>query len=217
MDFEFFDPTLDLRITHANLPHWYQPGVTYFVTYRTDDSFPDEVAATWYSRRDDWLIRHGIDPSHGRLSQRLGALSDAQQKEYHREFSRKFLEHLDRGHGACLLRRPELAAVVADNLRHFDGQRYALADFVVMPNHVHVLACLLGSTGIEDQCYSWKKYTATKINRALGRHGRFWHEESFDHLVRGPEQFERFRRYIAANPVKAGLKTSEYLHWSAGP
>jgi REP element-mobilizing transposase RayT len=112
-----------------------------------------------------------------------------------------------------VLKRSELAAIVAENLHHFDGDRYLLADFVVMPNHVHLLLCLLGATDIEDQCYSWKRYTATQINRALGRRGRLWHEESFDHLVRTPEHFEYFRRYIANNPNKAGLRQHEYLHW----
>ena len=73
-------------------------------------------------------------------------------------------------------------------------------------------ACLLGGTDLEAQCYSWKKYTATKINRALGRNDRFWHEESFDHLVRTPEQFDCLRRYIADNPHEAGLHAGEYLY-----
>src|SRR5437588_741617 len=107
------------------------------------------------------------------------------------------MEYLDKGYGDCVLKRPELARVVGDSLRHFEGQRYLLSDFVVMPNHVHVLAGLLGGTDMERQCKSWKKYAATKLNRALGRRGRFWQEESFDHLVRSPEQFDYLRRYIA--------------------
>jgi type I restriction enzyme R subunit len=213
MTFELFDPAMDVRITIGDLPHWYQPGVTYFVTYRTNDSLPVEVAALWYRRRDDWLQRHGIDPMKPGWKSRLHELPDAQQKDFHNTFSREFMEHLDCGHGECVLKRSELAAIVAENLHHFDGDRYLLADFVVMPNHVHLLLCLLGATDIEDQCYSWKRYTATQINRALGRRGRLWHEESFDHLVRTPEHFEYFRRYIANNPNKAGLRQHEYLHW----
>ncbi len=44
MPFELFDPQGDLQITAGHLPHWYQPGVTYFITFRTDDSLPIEVA-----------------------------------------------------------------------------------------------------------------------------------------------------------------------------
>jgi type I restriction enzyme R subunit len=212
MIFELFDPTMDLRITAGKLPHWFQPGVTYFITWRTDDSIPRDVLDLWLRRRNDWLRRHGIDPAQPRWSARLPELPRAQQHEFHNTFSREFLEYLDRGHGACVLKKPELAAIVADSLRHFDGQRYHLGDFVVMPTHVHLLACLLGGTDVEAQCYSWKKHTATKINRALRQTGRFWHEESFDHLIRTPEQFDYLRRYIADNPHAAGLRTGEYLH-----
>ncbi|MGA2068787.1 MAG: transposase [Thermoguttaceae bacterium] len=213
MVFELFDPAMDVRITAGDLPHWYQPGVTYFITYRTADSLPTDVAELWYRHRDDWLRRHGVDPRAPRWRERLRELPESKQHEFHNTFSREFLEHLDRGHGACVLKRPDLAAIMAENLGHFDGERYILGDFVVMPNHVHLLVCLLGATDIEDQCYSWKKYTATRINKVLARHGRFWHEESFDHLVRKPAHFEHLRRYIGENPKKARLRENEYLHW----
>jgi len=213
MSFEFFDPAADVRITAGNLPHWFQPGVTYFITFRADDSLPADVGRLWHARRADWLQRHGIDPRGANHSALLRKLPTAQQREFHDTFSRQAMAYLDRGCGACVLKRPDLARIVADNLRHFDGQRYRLGDFVVMPNHVHVLVCLLGSTDLEKQCYSWKKYTATKINRALGRRGRFWHEESFDHLVRSPEEFDHLRRYIAYNPQEARLQGGEYLLW----
>jgi REP element-mobilizing transposase RayT len=209
--FELFDPADDLRITRGNLPHWYQPGVTYFVTFRTDDSIPSAAAALWYRRRNDWLWRHGINPCEPGWQKRLHALPASQQREYHDTFTREFLESLDRGHGKCLLRQPQFARIVADSLLHFDGSRYHMGDFVVMPNHVHLLVCLLGDTDIETQCYSWKKFTANKINRALENSGRFWQEESFDHLVRSVEQFERIQRYIRENPCAASLRVGEYL------
>ncbi|HEX2474639.1 MAG TPA: hypothetical protein VHK01_07835, partial [Lacipirellulaceae bacterium] len=74
------------------------------------------------------------------------------------------------------------------------------------------LVCLLGETEIEAQCKSWKKYTATQINKLFMDSGRLWQEESFDHLVRSPEQFEYFQRYIAENPRKASLNPGDYLH-----
>jgi putative transposase len=213
MIFEFFDPTLDLRITAGNLPHWFQPGVTYFITFRTEDSLPAGVIELWHRRRDDWLRRHDIDPRMPGLSARLQSLPVAQQRQFHSEFSREIMEHLDRGYGDCALKQCNLAEIVSENLHYNDGSRYYLGDFVVMPNHVHLLACLSGGTDLEKQCYSWKKYTATQINRALGRHGRFWQEESFDHIVRSPEQYEYLRKYIAENPTKAGLQDGDYLYY----
>jgi putative transposase len=52
------------------------------------------------------------------------------------------------------------------------------------------------------------------LNKLLGRSGRFWHPESFDHLVRSGEDFARFRQYIADNPKQANLKPGEYIHYS---
>ncbi|MCI0378663.1 MAG: hypothetical protein L0215_13735 [Gemmataceae bacterium] len=212
MNFELFDPTSEFTVREGNLPHWYQAGVTYFVTFRTEDSVPVELADSWYRRRFEWLTRHGMD-SQANWKAFLRQLPEGLQREFDRTFTAEFMEYLDRGYGSCVLKRPELARIVGDSLQHFDNQRYHLGDFVVMPNHVHLLVCLLGGTEIEAQCYSWKKFTAGKINRVLGSSGRFWQEESFDHLVRSPEQFEFLKRYIADNPIKAGLQLGEFLYY----
>ena len=211
--FELFNPGGELRITTGNLPHWFQSGVTYFVTFRTEDSLPHDVADLWYRKRNDWLRRRGIEPSAKGWHAQLEQLPPEQRDKYHQEFSQDYLALLDKGYGESVLRRSELAQVVADGLKHFDGERYEVGDFVVMPNHVHLLVGLSGDTDIEQQCYSWKKFTAMQINRKLGRSGRFWQEESFDHLVRSPESFERFREYIAHNGPSAGLHPDDYLHY----
>src|SRR5262249_4350203 len=144
----------------------------------TEDSVPAELARAWHRQRADWLREHGIDPLAPDWKARLRRVP-AVEGQFHQKFSREFMDYLDKGHGACVLKRPELAKSVGDTLLHFDGQRYLLSDFVVMPNHVHVLVGLLGDTDLDKQCYSWKKYTAFELNRALGRKGRFWQEESF--------------------------------------
>jgi type I restriction enzyme R subunit len=215
MSFELFDPDGEVSIRKGSLPHWFQPRVTYFVTFRTTDSVPTSLAASWHSRRDKWLKEHGIDPCASNWKALASQLSPPEQREFDRTFAAEFMNYLDRGHGACVLRRPAMAQIVADSFQHFDGARYHLGDFVIMPNHVHLLCCLLGGTDIEAQCYCWKKFTSRSINVALGRTGRFWQEESFDHLVRGAEAFDYFRRYIAENPAAARLQTGEYLHYRA--
>lgn len=77
-----------------------------------------------------------------------------------------------------------------------------------------MLAAFQTERGLLDQCESWKRWTATRINRELGQAGRFWQQDGFDHLVRSEEQFQHFRRYIAENPRKARLKAGEFLRWS---
>ena len=211
MGFELFDPKAEYVIREGALPHWFQPGVTYFVTFRTADSVPQELARSWHLRRATWLRKNGIDPNLPNWKVTLDA-KPSLAIEFHDKFDIEFFNWLDQGLGECVLARPELSAIVADSLRSGDDERYHLGDFVVMPNHVHILIGLIGATSIEDQCYSWKKFTATKINRLLGRKGRFWQEESFDHLVRSQDHFEYFQRYIADNPKKAGLMAGSYIY-----
>ncbi|MFO0897521.1 MAG: transposase [Pirellulales bacterium] len=210
--FELYDPKGDLHVRRGHLPHWWQPGVTYFVTFRTADSVPQPLTRAWHARRSVWLREHGIEPANPNWKAALRK-NAVLQGAFDLQFSREFLEYLDRGHGACLLRDSQNAAIVADVLRHFDQVRYNLGDFVIMPNHVHLLVCLKGDTDIEAQCAVWKRFAAARINAEIGRRGRLWQSESFDHLVRDSDQFERCQRYIAANPTKARLRDGEYLLW----
>jgi putative transposase len=211
--FELFEPGEEVYVTAHHLPHWEQAGATYFITWRTADSLPKDVIAAWVRERDAWLRKHQVNALNESLWERVHELPALARREYHERFTNAWFDRLDDCQGECLLKRPELAKVVADSLLHFDGERYHLSDFVVMPNHVHLLVQFLGATSPAKQCYSWKRFTAVEINRQLGRIGSFWQDESFDHLVRTPAQFEAIRRYIANNPVKAKLRDGEYSLW----
>ena len=213
MRFNFFDPRKEIQFSRQNLPHWEQEEVTYFLTFRAADSVPTEVLDRWFQRRNKWLRRHGLDPDDPVWRMRLYMEDWALQEEFHQKFTGEFERYLDAGHGECLLKRPELAEEVSDSLRHFDGERYLLGDFVVMPNHVHLLVQFFRGVKMKEQCYSWKRYTAGKINRLAGRKGKYWQWEGYDHIVRDEEEFEHYRRYIADNPKMAGLKGGEFLYW----
>lgn len=118
---------------------------------------------------------------------------------------------LDAGAGACWLRRPRTASIVSETLRFFDGQRYNLGDYVIMPNHVHVLVTPARDTALERIMHSWKSYSAKEINKVLERSGQVWQHESFDHIVRNDYRLDRICRYIAENPTRANLKPGEYI------
>ncbi len=208
-ELHFFDPTQDYAVIERRLPHWAQPGVICFATFRTNDSMPKAVLQRWRTEREDWLRKHSINPiAHNWRKQR------DEQTEFYRSFSTQWHDELDCGHGACVLRDTQLARIVGDSLQYANGDLYDLTDFVVMPNHVHLLAAFPDQDRMLVQCTSWKKFTATTINRHLGSKGRFWQQDGFDHLVRSEEQFQHFRRYIADNPKKALLSEGEYLHRS---
>ena len=119
---------------------------------------------------------------------------------------RKRIEYyLDQGHGACWLKNPIIAELVEGSLRHFDGGRYRLLAWCVMPNHVHAIAEMMVGFPLEDVVQNWKSYTAHEINRILGRRGRVWQPEGFDRYIRNETHFNRVVGYIEENPVNAGL------------
>ncbi len=211
---DLFDPDQDVGIVYRRLPHWSQAGTLCFITWRTFDSIPAAVLQQWLDERKQYLERYGIDPSAEDWGSHLNRLPLTARNEFHRRFSDRWNDHLDACHGACVLRRPELSRIVADSLRHFDNQRYNLTDFVIMPNHVHVLVAFPDEDSLLKQCESWKHFTATQINRHLGQKGRFWQQDGFDHLVRSQKQFDHLRSYIADNPRRANLGSGEFVHFS---
>lgn len=188
----FYDPKARKEVYHRHLPHWSQPGRTYFVTFRLADSIPPARAAELRLERDAWCKAH---PEPG---------TPAEWEQYHTLFSVRIEQWLDQCSGACLLGDSSCAQIVADALSTFDGQRYHLDEWVIMPNHVHVLVTPKGNFRLEAVLQGWKSFTAHVINRHLSRRGQLWQRESFDHIVRSPAHLERFRQYIRDNPAKAG-------------
>jgi REP element-mobilizing transposase RayT len=186
----FFDPGADLEIYRRRLPHWRQAGVTYFVTFRLIDSLPKQTLASLSDEKALWLALN--PPPH----------NERQKSEYHFNFSARVHAWLDADHGRCVLARPEIRKLVEDALRFFNDQRYKLGEFVVMPNHVHVLVKPLANHRLDHILHSWKSFTAKQINAMTSSKGSVWHRESFDHIVRSPGQLARIERYIRDNPRK---------------
>lgn len=225
-DLRFFNPPAETGVTANRLPHWQQESAVYFLTYRLADAIPKHLLDQWSAERGAWLVHHPKPWS--------AEVDD----EYHRRFSGAIERWLDAGHGSCALRQPECRAHVEDALRNFDGVRYAHVAWVIMPNHVHVLFVLRKNQGgavlyrpfsqaesdetescgpslnkswkLEEVVHSWKRHSAVRINRLLGRRGVFWQKDYFDRLVRDQDHFANCVRYIRRNPVKAKLGEDEY-------
>jgi putative DNA methylase len=107
--------------------------------------------------------------------------------------------YLDASHGACYLRDPLIARLVENALLRFDGERYRLLAWSVMPNHVHVLVELLPDHTLAKALHSWKSFTAHGANRLLDRSGSFWQREYWDRYIRDEEHFANAVRYIHGN------------------
>jgi type I restriction enzyme R subunit len=190
----FFNPNAEIDVTQNHLPHWQQRHTWIFVTWRLGDSLPIVKLAQWKHERELWLSHHP-EP-----------WDEAIDSEYHDRFSQQIDEWLDQGIGSCVLKDPANATIVADALRHYDGQRYELATFVVMPNHVHVLFRPLGAHALPEILKSWKGFTAREINHQIGKTGALWQDEYWDRLIRNEHHFFKVAEYIQQNPVKAKLQ-----------
>jgi REP element-mobilizing transposase RayT len=196
----FFRPHDELHIHRGNLPHWRQTNVTCFVTTRLADSMPQEKLREWQTKRDAWLAAHGLQKPTD-----IHQLPEDQQHEFHATFTKDWHQWLDSGYGKCQLRRPEVRDILIRRLL----AESSLDAWVIMPNHLHALVAP-EDRGLGDVLQSWKGGSAFEINRLLARSGPLWQKEPYDHIVRSEAQFHHYRRYIAENPIKAGLQPHEY-------
>jgi putative DNA methylase len=152
------------------------------ITFRLADSLPTEILDAWKEELER------LEPT---------------RRQVERE--RRIAQALDSGYGACWLRRPEIAEIVETALLHFDGIRYHMLAWCIMPNHIHVLVSPLEGHRLDQIVHSWKSFTAQRCNQVLGRRGEFWMREYHDRFIRDETHLERAAAYIEANPVMARL------------
>jgi carbamoylphosphate synthase large subunit/REP element-mobilizing transposase RayT len=189
----------EIKITSRNLPHWRQTGAAYFVTFRLADAVPATLLREWKEELKTWLKFHPKP-------------WDAPIKhEYQRRFQESREEWLDRGHGSCLLREEFAAEIVSSALKHFQGTRYLLDAFVVMPNHVHALLLPLNGHSLSEILHSWKSFTGKELKRRGGEQETIWQDENYDRIVRDEKELQHFRDYIECNPSKAGLHENGFI------
>jgi putative transposase len=186
-----------------HLPHYQPRGTILFVTFRLAGSIPVEVIRRLKAEdeaRELRLIQTVEGPEQHRLL----------YEERKRQFGR-FDAVLDRaGNGPYWLREARIAAIVDEALRYRDGDVYDLDVFCIMPNHVHAVYAPRPKDGddyhaLQAILHSLKRHTARQANKVLGREGAFWQHESYDHVVRNPDEWGRIVSYVIHNPVKAGL------------
>ena len=183
----FFNPNAPLTIHRGKLPHWRQESAIYFVTFRLADSLPKDKWE-WLRREKELWIKLNPEPHNGR-----------QQVEFYQRFTETIDRWLNAGYGSCILARPDCKAIMESSLRHFDGERYELGEFSVMPNHVHAIVAVIGGHQLSAILHSWKSFTAHQFNRMLISSGPIWHPESFDHIVRSPKHLAKIEAYIRDN------------------
>ena len=178
-----------MALYRRRLPHDYETDQPVFLTWRLHDSLP----------------HHRAFPAATLNSGQAFAAMDRLLDEARS--------------GPLYMRQPAIADMVAEAI-HYNAailEHYVLHTFVVMPNHVHLLAT--PAVPLPKLTKSLKGITGKRANAILAMTGsRFWQEESYDHVVRNDREFEKIRSYIEENPVRAGLvrEANEYRWSSAG-
>jgi REP element-mobilizing transposase RayT len=115
-----------------------------------------------------------------------------------------------------VLSDPRIASLMQDAFLHFDGDRYRLLAWVVMPNHVHVVAEMLVDYALAAIVQSWKRHTARQANILLNRQGPLWQSDYYDRYVRNQRHYDQAVAYVHNNPVVAHLvERAEDWPWSS--
>lgn len=115
--------------------------------------------------------------------------------------------------GPTFLKNQDIAEITKSAIHFWDGKKFRLICYCIMPNHVHLML-----DSCQDQLYkilgSIKQYSATQANLQLKRTGQaFWHRESYDNLIRTERDLTTKLNYILRNPVDARWVN----HWEEWP
>ena len=117
-----------------------------------------------------------------------------------------------------LFQSQRMAQLFVAVLFHYrDQKNYLLHEFVLMPDHFHLLITPVLS--LERALQLIKGGFSYRAKKELGFNGEIWEKGCYDRRVRDINDYHAFRRYIRDNPVKKGLASvdQEYSYSSARP
>jgi putative transposase len=115
-----------------------------------------------------------------------------------------------------LFQSEKMARLFVDALLHYREQnKYLVHEFVVMPNHFHLL--LTPVETLERAMQLIKGGFSFRAKKELGFGGEIWQKSYYDRRVRDMSEYLTFREYIRQNPVKKRLapNLNEYPYSSA--
>lgn len=108
--------------------------------------------------------------------------------------------------GRRLLQTERNAGLLIDVLRSLVSEKaFELHDFVVMPDHVHLLLTVSEEMTVEKAMQLVKGRFSYRISHEFEHLGEVWQRGFSEVQVIGKESFEQHRAYIAKNPIQAGL------------
>ena len=122
------------------------------------------------------------------------------------QYRRMFFVTTKTSMGRRLLQSDRFAALFVDVLRKsMAAGRIEVHDFVVMPDHVHLLLSVGEGMSIEKAVQFIKGGFSYRVKKELGYNGEVWQRGFSEVQVMGRDSLEQHRRYIASNPERAGL------------
>lgn len=184
----FLERDKEIQISErGDLPHWHQDGKIQYVTFRLADSLPQSKIARL---KEAILLFEAKHP-------RPWSYND--NVEYYKLIGPIESRLLDNGYGECLLKDSGIRRIVSDSLHYFDGTRYVLLAYVIMPNHIHALLQMKEGYKLSDTIQSIKKYTSRRVNGS-NRKGALWMKDYFDRIVRNEDELKHYIHYICNNP-----------------
>jgi putative transposase len=111
--------------------------------------------------------------------------------------------------GRSLFQTERMANLLIEVLRTYIRERkFTVHDFVVMPNHVHVLMTIPGEVCIERVMQLIKGNFSFRAKRELGFPGEIWQRGFSDVRIVDEQSFRKHQDYTNNNPVRAGLANS---------
>ena len=176
----------------ARVDHWDLPNCVYHVCFRLADSVPQDVLNSWRGEREVLLARRrgeGLPIDSEDFEHALWVLSD------------RAAAFLDSGYGECLLAKKDAGDVVLTTIQHDHGRKYVIHAIGIMPNHVHVLVQPLVDCPLMKIVDQWKRITAHRINKLLGRSGQVWREDHYNRIVRDREEYRNQLNYVMGNDM----------------
>ncbi|HUO13515.1 MAG TPA: transposase, partial [Verrucomicrobiae bacterium] len=114
-----------------------------------------------------------------------------------------------------LLSRDRWAKLLIETLYHYRVKAYSLHEFVVMPDHVHVL--LTPKTSLEKAVQFIKGGFSYRAKKELGLNMEVWQKGFSDHRIRDAGDYRLHVVYIRQNPVRKNFceRAEDYPYSSA--
>jgi REP element-mobilizing transposase RayT len=100
--------------------------------------------------------------------------------------------------------------LVANALRHFDGDRYDLHAWVVMDDHVHVVVSPLAEATMAEVLSSWRRFTARLLCAGGRRRVPLWQRGFYARVIWSAAEYGEKVSYVLGNPWKRWPQLTEY-------